>query len=372
VTGANFGLHTRRFADEHHRPMPDSTTDIAGAGFWSGSVTTGGASGAPNLLRTMRYPGRITDLPHLPEPPVHDLIPSPAAGALSTAEIDLAMHFAENEKSASTRKAYATDWKDFAAWCAARCAMPLPAHPGIVAAYLSSLAQAGREALTIARKAAAIGHRHKLAGLEPPTAAEGVKAVMRGIRRSVGVAKAAKAPATAAIVRRMLDGCGDRLIDVRDPALLAFGLASATRRDELCALQVEDLTEMPDGLRVLIRRSKTDQTGQGQQEIAIPRGAKLCPVEALQAWLAAACIASGLTPESRHISAGFSPTRLIPPMPLCSTTRGAGAEGPGAVGGADKAPARECDRARAVWKIESSLAPKRGDGARQPALPAKP
>ena len=196
-------------------------------------------------------------------------------------------------------------------------------------------------------------------------------AVLRGIRRSLGVAKAAKAPATAAIVRRMLDGCGDRLIDIRDRALLAFGLASTMRRSELVALQVEDLTETPDGLRVLIRRSKGDQEGQGQ-EIAIPRGAKLRPVEALQAWLAAACIASGLTPESRHISAGFSPTRLIPPMPLCSTTRGAGAEGPGAVGGADKAPARECDRARAVWKIESSLAPKRGDGARQPALPAKP
>jgi hypothetical protein len=93
---------------------------------------------------------------------MHDLIPlSPAtAGALTTAEIDLAMHFAENEKSAATRKAYAADWRDFAAWCAARDAMPLPAHPGIVAAYLSSLAQTGRKASTIARKAAAIGHRH--------------------------------------------------------------------------------------------------------------------------------------------------------------------------------------------------------------------
>jgi site-specific recombinase XerD len=157
---------------------------------------------------------------------MHDLTPlSPAAGSLTTAEIDLAMHFAENEKSASTRKAYATDWRDFAAWCAARGATPLPAHPGLVAAYLSSLARTGRKASTISRRAAAIGHRHKLAGLESPTAAEGVKAVMRGIRRSVGVAKAAKAPATAAIVRRMLDGCGDRMIDIRDRALLAFGPA---------------------------------------------------------------------------------------------------------------------------------------------------
>ena len=86
--------------------------------------------------------------------------------------------------------------------------------------------------------------------------------------------------------------CGDRMIDIRDRALLAFGLASAMRRSELVALQVEDLAETPDGLRVLIRRSKGDQEGQGQ-EIAIPRGAKLRPVEALQAWLTTAGIASG-------------------------------------------------------------------------------
>jgi integrase len=234
---------------------------------------------------------------------VHDLIPlSPAAaGALTTAEIDLAMRFAENEKAASTRRAYASDWKDFAAWCAARGATPLPAHVGIVAAYLSSLADSGRKSSTIGRRAAAVAYRHKIAGLEPPTSQESVKAVLRGIRRSIGVAKAPKAPATAAIVRRMLDGCGDRMIDIRDRALLAFGLASAMRRSELCALLVEDLTETPDGLRVLIRKSKTDQEGQGQ-EIAIPRGAKLRPVEALQAWLAAAGIGSG--PVFRAVARG--------------------------------------------------------------------
>jgi hypothetical protein len=61
------------------------------------------------------------------------------------------------------------------------------------------------------------------------------------------------------------------------------------RSGELCALQVEDLAECLDGLRVTIRRSKTDQEGEGQ-EIAIPRGYRLRPVEALQAWLAAASI----------------------------------------------------------------------------------
>jgi integrase len=72
----------------------------------------------------------------------------------------------------------------------------------------------------------------------------------------------------------MLDAAGDRLIDARDRALLAFGMASAMRRSELVALDVADLTETPDGLHVLIRRSKTDQEGAGQV-IAVPLVAKL-------------------------------------------------------------------------------------------------
>ena len=81
--------------------------------------------------------------------------------------------------------------------------------------------------------------------------------------------------------------CPDNMIGKRDRALLCLGFAGAFRRSELCALEVADLTEVPDGLRILIRRSKGDQEGQGQ-EVAIPRGYKLRPVEAVQTWLAAA------------------------------------------------------------------------------------
>jgi integrase len=99
----------------------------------------------------------------------------------------------------------------------------------------------------------------------------------------------------------MLDLCGETMIGKRDRALLAFGFAGAFRRSELCALQVADLTETPDGLRVLIRRSKGDQEGAGQ-EIAIPRGYRLRPVEALQTWLAAAEINEG--PVFRAVTRG--------------------------------------------------------------------
>jgi hypothetical protein len=108
---------------------------------------------------------------------MHDLIPlGPALpGSLTTAEIDATMGYAEAEKALATRAAYQSDWRDFAAWCASRSATALPAHVGIVAAYLSSLADSGRKASTIGRRAAAIGYHHKMAGHEPPTNQEGVR-----------------------------------------------------------------------------------------------------------------------------------------------------------------------------------------------------
>jgi integrase len=220
---------------------------------------------------------------------MHDLtlIDSALPGALTVAEIDATMGYAAAEKAAATRKAYDSDWANFTAWCAARGATPLPAHVGIVAAYLSWLAESGRKASTIGRRAAAIGHRHKLAGHEPPTSQEGVRAMLRGIRRTIGAARAGKAPATADILTAMLRLCPPTLAGSRDRALLALGFAGAFRRSELVALEVADPTEAPDGLRVRIRRSKTDQEGEGS-EIAIPRGYRLRPVEAVQAWLAAA------------------------------------------------------------------------------------
>ena len=172
---------------------------------------------------------------------------------------------------------------------------------GIVAAYLSGLADSGRKASTIGRRAAAIGYHHKMAGHEPPTSSEGVKAVLRGIRRTIGSAKQGKAPATADLIGQMLALCPDSMIGKRDRALLCLGFAGAFRRSELCALEVADLTEVPDGLRILIRRSKGDQEGQGQ-EVAIPRGYKLRPVEAVQTWLAAAEISTG--PVFRAVARG--------------------------------------------------------------------
>jgi integrase len=178
----------------------------------------------------------------------------------------------------------------------------LPGSPAMVCGYITTLAHGGLKASTLGRRIAAIAHAHSQHGHKPPpTADETVRVVMKGIRRTIGTARAGKAPATADLLMQMLALCPDSMIGRRDRALLALGFAGAFRRSELCALQVDDLVEVPDGLRVVIRRSKTDQTGEGQ-EVAIPRGYRLRPVEAVQTWLAAADISSG--PVFRAVALG--------------------------------------------------------------------
>ena len=218
---------------------------------------------------------------------------------LTADEIRATLGFAEASRSTNTRTAYAGDWSHFVAWCGERDATPLPCPPGLLCGYLSALASAGLRASTISRRASGIAHLHRMHGHEPPTNAEAVKAVLRGIRRELGTAPRRKAPATHDIIAMLLAGCGERMKDKRDRALLALGFAGAFRRSELLALDVADLVEVPDGLRVTIRHSKTDQAGEGQ-EVAIPRGAHLRPVEAVQTWLAAAEISTG--PVFRPVS----------------------------------------------------------------------
>jgi integrase len=110
----------------------------------------------------------------------------------------------------------------------------------------------------------------------------------------LAVVRRAHCTAAADRVGAMRDECDPGTMrGIRDRAILALGFAGAFRRSELVALTVADLTECPDGYRVMIRRSKTDQTGEGA-EIVIPRGLRIRPVEAVQAWLHAAGVSEGL------------------------------------------------------------------------------
>lgn len=205
--------------------------------------------------------------------------------------------FIQASKAANTVRSYRSDWSDFTGWCAAQHLTVLPAEPMTVALYLTDLAGSGMAAATIQRRISSISQAHQAAGYRPsPTSDFGVRQVMRGIRRSLGTApRNRKAPIATGELRRLVATCpAETLAGRRDRALLLIGDLGAFRRSELVALDADDVIETDAGLRILVRRSKTDQEAEGHEK-GIPRKAdpEVCPVLALRAWRDAAGIQAG-------------------------------------------------------------------------------
>jgi site-specific recombinase XerD len=207
---------------------------------------------------------------------------------ISPAELlEAAQEFAQAAKSGATRRAYASDLRDFDAWCAAQGRAPLPAEPATVALYVTHLARGGSAASTIQRRLAAISQVHQLAGhVPPPTQDWQVRQVVQGIRRSLGTAPAQKEAILTATLRRLVASCDPTTrVGARDQALLLLGFGAALRRSELVALDTNDVTVTDDGLRIRIRRSKTDPEAHGD-EVGVVKGQHpdIDPVRALQNW----------------------------------------------------------------------------------------
>lgn len=243
---------------------------------------------------------------------------------IAVEEVATARRYADASRAASTQRAYNSDWRRFSVWCGARGLDTLPADPRVVAVFLAAEAEAGAAPLTIGRRLAAIGWMHRRAGLQPPQKREGAAAILEviaGIRRSHGVAPVKKYAADADVLRDILRAIvGDDLRSVRDRALLAFGMAGAFRRSELVALRLTDVEWVKEGLRVTIRRGKTDQEGAGAT-VAIPDGRRLRPKASLDAWVQQAGIVDGFL-FRRLVSGKASrlPCRLHP----CPTGRSPG------------------------------------------------
>jgi site-specific recombinase XerD len=225
-------------------------------------------------------------------------VPSDQRPALR-ALLGQAEEYQRQSKSAATLRAYRADWRDFTAWCDAHALPSLPAPADAVVGYLTDLAGQGRKASTIGRRVSALSQAHQAAGFESPTRALAVRATLRGIRRTLGTAPARKRAVLVDDLRRMLahldgSGRGGELRALRDRAILLLGFAAGMRRSELVALYVDDLEEAPEGLRVRIRRSKTDQEAEGRT-VGVARGRhpETDPVAAVRAWLDAAGIACG-------------------------------------------------------------------------------
>lgn len=207
---------------------------------------------------------------------------------------EASMHSAEMAKADNTKKAYKRDWDHFMEWCSSYNVAYLPADPNVVANYVTDLKEHRYKASTIQRRLSAISQAHQMAGYDSPTKTNVVRIVWAGVRREIGTAQKGKSPAVIDDVRLMVNSLPDTLLGVRDRALLLVGFAGAFRRSELVSLNVDDVEITREGLVVYLRKSKTDQEGEGRK-IGIPYGSHpdTCPVRALEDWLEEADIQSG-------------------------------------------------------------------------------
>ncbi|MDL1895558.1 site-specific integrase [Anaerolineae bacterium CFX7] len=243
------------------------------------------------------------------------VITSPGTATISPTLLR-AHEYAHAAKAHNTQRAYATHWREFETFAAARGYAPCPAPIAAIVEFVTDLAERGKRVATIDQKLAAIAFKHRAANVPSPTQTQIVREVMAGIRRTHGVASQQKAPVTRGELVKMIAATPQTLRGARDRAILLVGFAGAFRRSEIAGLDVEDVRFLDDEMIIVLRRSKTDQEGRGaSKRLPALVNPALCPVRALRAWLDAAQIESGalFRPLDRweHVRGGRLDDRVI-------------------------------------------------------------
>ena len=195
----------------------------------------------------------------------------------------------KNSKSPNTLRAYESDYKDFSSFCIKNNFNPLPTDPKILSLYLTNLSQTSKFS-TLKRRIASISVIHKLKGHYIDTKHPIIMENLLGIKRQKGSNQKAKKPILIndlkAIINVVNEGKIKESRKLRDKALILVGFAGGFRRSELVALEREDIEFVREGVKIFVRRSKTDQSGEGMTK-AIPsfNNAFYCPVVHLQNWI---------------------------------------------------------------------------------------
>jgi integrase len=197
------------------------------------------------------------------------------------------LKFVAAARSKNTRRAYQNDVDHFIAWGGT-----IPANAGMIARYLARHAS-DLAPTTLARRMVGIRRAHLDRRFDDPTKDDLVRTVLRGIRRVHARPQSRVAPLVAQELLAICESLGDPVRDIRDRALLLVGFAGAFRRSELVSVDVENIERTAVGLVITIRRGKTDQEGHGRK-VTVPSGlSAICPVRALERWLAVSGIATG-------------------------------------------------------------------------------
>jgi integrase len=197
------------------------------------------------------------------------------------------LEFISAATTSSTRRAYRGDVAHFIA-----SRGRIPATPEQVARYLADHA-ALLSMATLARRLVGIRAAHVQRGFPDPTKSELTRLTFCGIRRKFGRPQRRVAALSSDDLRAIVASLGQSTKDIRDAAILLAGFCGAFRRSEVVAIDHNDVEIHPTGATIVLRRSKTDQIGQGRT-ISIPRvQGQVCPVAALEQWLLISQIGEG-------------------------------------------------------------------------------
>lgn len=236
--------------------------------------------------------------------------PQDEALAMRDGLADAARDLAEDALAPSTQAAYRSDWNRWVKWCRANGFDPLgPSGP--LALYLTYLVEQGKKVPTIDRALSAISLAYRLADKPNPRHDSAVAAVYKGARRRIGIAPEQMTAILPSQLQRIVEslpqGEHSTLRSARNRAALVLGFFGGFRRSELLALDVNDIAEVPEGLKIFIRRSKTDQEGRGRT-IGLPYQSvmSVCPVRAYRDWLEISGVRSGavfrsISPDGKDI-----------------------------------------------------------------------
>jgi len=216
----------------------------------------------------------------------------------------------KNSKANNTLRAYKSDFKDFEIFCANHGFNSLPSEPKVISLYITHLSKYCKIS-TLRRRLVSISMVHKLKGYYLDTKHPVIIENLMGIRRVKGSIQKGKKPLLINHLKQIINVINNKKTEeikkLRDKSIILIGFGGGFRRTELISINHEDLDFVPEGLKITIKRSKTDQFGEGMiKGLPYLNNQIYCPVKNLEKWLEISKIRSG--PIFRRFSKGLSLT----------------------------------------------------------------
>ena len=204
----------------------------------------------------------------------------------------------QSSKAINTVRAYKSDFNDFGLFCAQNGFKSLPSEPKIVSLYLTYLSTKEAKMSTLKRRLVSIGVIHKLKGHYLDTKHPSIIENIMGIKRRKGSVQKAKKPLLINTLKELINVIDqqdkEEVKKLRDRSIILIGFSGGFRRNEIVSLDYDDLDFVPEGLKINLRKSKTDQFGEGFTK-ALPyfNNSQYCPVVSLKKWIEISKITSG-------------------------------------------------------------------------------